>query len=300
MEILGFKLSRNKGTTPSTMKAVVPPSDDGAIDTYKSSGYYGTYLDMDATAKSEQDLIKKYRDMSLNADVDMAIEDIVDAAIANLEEDDPVEIDLEKLKVSDKVKKAIEDEFEYLCNAMEFRFKAHELFRRWYIDGRLFFQKVIDTAKKEEGIKDIRYIDPRKIKKVRHIEKKKDPNTGVETIGNIDEFYVFSEKGFTSSASTNIATGNSSANAKLHKDTITFVPSGLRDEDNNMVLSYLHVGLKPANQLRMMENALVIYRLARAPERRIFYIDVGNLPKIKAEQYIKDIMNRYRNKLVYD
>lgn len=296
MDIFGYKISRKEPAR--TEISIVPPSnEDGAVDTYKASGYYGTYLDLDGGAKTEQDLIKKYRDLSLFADVDMAIEDIVNAAIANLENEDPVRIDLQGVDgVSGSIKKQIEDEFHFLTKSMNFSSRAHEYFRRWYIDGRIYFHKVIDTAKPSEGIKDIRFIDPRKIKKVRNVEKEKDPKTGVELIKKTTEFFVFNEKGMGSVSRSTLPTQG----IKIHKDAIAFVPSGLADLDNNMILSYLHKAIKPANQLRMMENALVIYRLARAPERRIFYIDVGNLPKIKAEQYLKDIMNKYRNKLVYD
>ena len=294
MEIFGYSITRKEPAR--TEKSIVPPSDDGAVDTFKASGYYGTYLDLDGGAKSETELIKKYRDLSLNADVDMAIEDIINAGIANLENDDPVSIDVQKLKVSPTIKKTIIEEFEYLSKKLNLRHKAHDYFRRWYIDGRIYFHKVIDTAKPKQGITDIRYIDPRKIRKVRDVQREKDPKTGVDFIKNVNEYYVFNDKGLGTLRNVTIPTQG----LKITKDAITFVPSGLVDMDSNMVLSYLHKAIKPANQLRMMENALVIYRLSRAPERRVFYIDVGNLPKLKAEQYLKDIMNRYRNKLVYD
>lgn len=294
MEIFGYKISRQEPAR--TEKSIVPPSEDGAIDTLRATGYYGTYLDLDGGAKTELELIKRYRDLSLHADVDMAIEDIVNAAIANLENEEPVKLDLADVKLSDSIKKSIQKEFDFLARKLNLRNKAHDYFRRWYIDGRLYFHKVIDTAAPKDGIKDIRYIDPRKIRKVRNVQKEKDPKTGVEYIKNVEEFFVFSEKGIGTLRNVTVPTQG----LKITKDAICFVPSGMVDMDNNMVLSYLHKAIKPANQLRMMENALVIYRLARAPERRIFYIDVGNLPKLKAEQYLKDIMNRYRNKLVYD
>jgi hypothetical protein len=294
MEIFGYSISRKEPVR--AQKSIVPPSEDGSFDTFKASGYYGTYLDLDGGAKSEAELIKKYRDLSRNADVDMAIEDIINAGIANLENDEPLDIDLQEVKVSVNIKKLISEEFKYLAKKLNLRHKANDYFRRWYIDGRLYFHKVIDTENKKGGITDVRYIDPRKIRKIREIQKEKDPKTGVEFIKAITEYYMFNDKGMGTLRNVTVPTQG----LKIHKDSIAFVPSGLVDMDTNMVLSYLHKAIKPANQLRMMENALVIYRLSRAPERRIFYIDVGNLPKIKAEQYLKDIMNRYRNKLVYD
>lgn len=294
MEIFGYNISRKEPAR--TQKSIVPPTEDGAFDSFKASGYYGTYLDLDGGAKSEAELIKRYRDLSRNADVDMAIEDIVNAGIANLENDEPIELDLQNVELSVNIKKNITQEFKFLAKKMNLRHKAHDYFRRWYIDGRLYFHKVIDTADKKSGITDIRYIDPRKIRKIREIIKEKDPNTGVEFIKGTNEYFLFNDKGMGTLRNTTVPTQG----VKIHKDSIAFIPSGLIDMDSNMVLSYLHKAIKPANQLRMMENALVIYRLSRAPERRIFYIDVGNLPKIKAEQYLKDIMNRYRNKLVYD
>ena len=294
MEIFGYSISRKEPAR--TEKSIVPPSEDGAVDSYKASGYYGTYLDLEGGAKTEVELIKKYRDLSLNADVDMAIEDIINAGISSFESDEPVKLNLQDVAVSDKIKKNIEQEFKFIGRKLNFRNKAHDYFRRWYIDGRLYFHKVIDTSNPKQGITDIRYIDPRKIRKIRDVQKEKDPKTGVEFIKKIEEYYLFNDKGIGTLRNATIPTQG----LRITKDAIAFCPSGLVDMDTNMVLSFLHKAIKPANQLRMMENALVIYRLARAPERRIFYIDVGNLPKIKAEQYLKDIMNRYRNKLVYD
>lgn len=298
MELFGFQIAR-KEKTESQKSFVVPESDEGAIDTYSGSGagYYGTYYNLDTPAKSEAELIKRYRDISAMADVDMAIEDIVNEAIANLDQDPPLSLDLRNIKVSNNIKKEIEQEFNTIIDIMDFNKKAHDIFRRWYIDGRLYYHKVIDTEKPRDGLVDIRYIDPRKIKKVRDIKRKKDPRTGVEFITEVNEYYVFSDQGLTQSK--NVMTPPASA-LRVSKDSVAYVSSGLMDPDTNMVLSYLHKVVKPANQLRMMENALVIYRLARAPERRVFYIDVGNLPKQKAEQYVKDIMARYRNKVVYD
>lgn len=297
MDIFGYEIKRKAPV--QTEKSFVPPSDDGALDTIRAGGYYGTYLDLDGAAKNESELIKRYRDVSLMADVDAAIDDIVNESMANIDDEKPVEIDLSNVKVPTSIKKTIEQEFENVLGILKFNSRAQDFFRRWYIDGRIYFHKVIDTAKPKQGLTDVRYIDPRKISKVRNIEKTKDPATGVEYVKSVDEFFIYNDKGIysTPNMASNVRT---SQGLKITKDAICYVPSGIIDIDNNMVLSYLHKAIKPANQLRMMENALVIYRLARAPERRIFYIDVGNLPKLKAEQYLKDIMNRYRNKLVYD
>ena len=293
-EIFGYNITR-KGPSVSE-KSIVPPAEDGAIDTYKNSGYYGTYLDLDGGTKSEAETIRRYRGLSLQADVDMAIEDIVNAAVANLEEEDPLKLDLDGTKLSENIQTKIQDEFAEISKILNLRHKIHDYFRRWYIDGRIYFHKVIDTEKPKGGITDIRYIDPRKIRKIRNINKERDPKTGVDFIKSIEEYYMFNDKGLAPIRNVTSPTQG----LKILKDAICYAPSGLVDMDSNMVLSYMHKAIKPANQLRMMENALVIYRLARAPERRIFYIDTGNLPKLKAEQYLKDIMNRYRNKMVYD
>ena len=298
MELFGYSIKK-KGEV-QTERSFVPPSDDGALDTIKAGGYYGTYLDLEGVAKNESEQIKRYRETALMADVDSAINDIVNEAIANLDDETPVKLDLNNVKVSASIKKNIEEEFKNIVHMLQFNDRAQDYFRRWYIDGRMYFHKVIDTAKPRQGITDIRYIDPRKIRKVRNVIKEKDIKTGVEFIKRVDEFFVYNEKGISTTSTVNPSASINAQGLQITKDAISFVTSGLFDVDNNMVLSYLHKVIKPANQLRMMENALVIYRLARAPERRIFYIDVGNLPKLKAEQYLKDIMNRYRNKLVYD
>lgn len=303
MELFGieFKKRSKRDTEKETLKSVVTPtSDDGAIDVISGSaaGFYGTHFNMDTPALSEAEEIKRYRDISMMSDVDMAIEDIVNEAIANLDQDPPVSLDLRGVKLSDNIKKKIEDEFQNVCNMMDMQGRAQDYFRRWYVDGRLYFHKVVDTERASEGIKDIRYIDPRKIKKIREIKKEKDKKSGVDVVGAIEEYYAFDEKGIMAqSKNSSVPPSNAT---KLSTESITYVPSGLLDPDSNMVISNLRVALKPANQLRMMENALVIYRLARAPERRVFYVDTGKLPKLKAEQYVKDIMMRYRNKITYD
>jgi len=299
MEIFGYKIS--KSVEPPTEKSFVVPTDDGGTDTIKAGGYYGTYLDLDGTANTEQELIKRYRDIAGMADVDSAIDDIVNDSIANLDDEDPVKINLDNVKLSDRIKKNIQEEFQEIIRVLDFKLRAQDYFRRWYIDGRLFFHKVIDTANPKQGITDVRYIDPRKIKKVREIIKEKEPKSGVDFIKKIDEYFMYNEKGVVNQKSANVNDYSSTSNMlKITKDAICHVPSGLVDQDKNVGLSYLHKAIRPANQLRMMENALVIYRITRAPERRVFYVDVGNLPKIKAEQYLKGIMNQYRNKIVYD
>ena len=296
MNIFGFNISREK--PPETEKSFVAPSDEGGVESIRAGGYYGTYLDLEGVAKNEAELIKRYRDISMMADVDTAIQDIIDDAIANQSDEDPVTLITDNLKVSESVKNQIRDEFENITEMLDFKNRSHDYFRRWYVDGRLYFHKVIDTANPKKGIRDIRYIDPRKITKVKEVHKEKNEQ-GVQFVKNIEEFYLFNDKGLASRPGQYKAETNDSA-LKITKDAITHVPSGLVDQDKNSSLSYLHKAIRPANQLRMMENAVVIYRITRAPERRIFYVDVGNLPTNKAEQYLKDIMDRYRNKLVYD
>lgn len=299
MEIFGYKIT--KSSEPPTEKSFVAPTDDGGADTIKAGGYFGTYLDLDGSANTEQELIRRYRDIAAMADVDTAIDDIVNDAISNLDDEPPVKIDLEDVKLTAAVKKRIEEEFDTILEILQFDLRAQDYFRRWYIDGRLFFHKVIDTRTPNSGLTDIRYIDPRKIKKVREIVREKDPKTNVEFIKSVNEYFLFNERGVIHQKTSMMNDYSTSSNAlKITKDAICHVPSGLVDQDKNIGLSYLHKAIRPANQLRMMENALVIYRITRAPERRVFYVDVGNLPKIKAEQYLKGIMNQYRNKIVYD
>jgi len=297
MEIFGYKVEKSKAAP--TEKSFVPPTDDGGSDVIKAGGYFGTYLDLEGTANTEAELIKKYRDIAFMADVDSAIDDIVNDSISNLDDERPVEINLDNVKLSDPIKKKIQQEFETILDLLEFNLRAQDYYRRWYIDGRIYFHKVIDTAKPKNGITDIRFIDPRKIKKVREIFKEKDEKSGVEFIKKIEEYFVYNERGIVLDKAHTASPG-SAATMKVTRDAICYVPSGLSDQDKNIALSYLHKAIRPANQLRMMENAAVIYRISRAPERRVFYVDVGNLPKLKAEQYLKGIMDQYRNKLVYD
>ena len=290
-ELFGFSFKKQKikERAPSPIQ---PSSEDGATS-YIAGGYYGQYLDLDGNFKTEYDMVKKYRTMAMHPEVDEAIEDIIHEAIVADQNDSPVQVNLDNLEVSDSVKTMIRDEFDYIKNLFGFDSKAHEMFRRWYIDGRMYYHKVIDLDNPADGIKELRYVDPHKIKKVRQITKPKTADEFMKyDFGSSEEYFIYNPKGL----------NNTSANSgiKIAKDAITYVTSGIMDTNRNIVLSYLHKGIKVLNQLRMIEDSLVIYRISRAPERRIFYIDVGNLPKVKAEQYLREVMGRYRNKLVYD
>ena len=290
-ELFGFSFKK-KAVKERAPSPVQPSSEDGATS-YIAGGYYGQYLDLDGNFKTEYDMVKKYREMAMHPEVDSAIEDILHEAIVADQNDSPIEVNLDNLEVSESVKVMIRDEFDYIKNLFGFDSKAHEMFRRWYIDGRLYYHKVIDLDNPADGIKEVRYIDPSKIKKVRQITKPKTADEFMKyDFGSSAEYFVYNPKGL----------NNTSANSgiKIAKDAITYVTSGIMDTNRNIVLSYLHKGIKVLNQLRMIEDSLVIYRISRAPERRIFYIDVGNLPKVKAEQYLREVMGRYRNKLVYD
>ena len=296
LSLFGFTIGReDKQPELKNQSFITPVSDDGT-STVSAGGYFGTYVDIDASARSESELISRYRDISNYPDVDTAIEEIVTEAIAALDSEDPVSLNLDKLELSDSIKKSIQVEFASIISLLDFKDKAHDIFRRWYVDGRLYYQKVINPAQAKKGIQELRYIDPRKIRKVREVKKEKLPS-GVEVIKSIEEFFIYNEKGLSVTPGSD---PNPSNGIKISPDTITFCPSGILDLDRNVVIGYLNKAIKPVNQLKMMADSLVIYRLSRAPERRIFYIDVGNLPKIKAEQYMKDIMARYRNKIIYD
>jgi hypothetical protein len=299
ISLFGYTISKEEEPIKvSRAQDFATPVPDDGVSTVEGGGYFGTYVELDATAKSESELINRYREAAMYVDVSSAIDEITTEAIAALDDEKPVSIILDDLDVPDNIKNTIQKEFDEVIKLLDFNNKAYDIFRRWYVDGRLYYQKVVDLTNPKKGITELRQIDPRKIKKVRNVKKTKDSKTGIETITSIDEFFVYNDKGLTYNA--NFSTTINNGSIKIAPDTITFVPSGINDLDKNIILSYLHKAIKPVNQLKMMEDALVIYRLARAPERRIFYIDVGNLPKIKAEQYLKDIMARYRNKIVYD
>ena len=288
-KLFGFEIKRAKNEDPNKAPSIVPARDeDGAGYITASGSHYGQYINLDGNqAKDNHELIMKYRGVAMHPEVDAAIEDIVNEAITGGEE--PVNLRLDNLKVSASIKKQIREEFDNIANMLNFNELGHDIFRRWYVDGRVYHHLVVEENNLAAGIKDIRPIDSARIRKVKEIKKKKDPKTGASIISKVDEYFIYQEK-----------PGIQSQGVKLSLDSVNYITSGLLDEKRQKVLSYLHKALKPINQLRMMEDSLVIYRLARAPERRIFYIDVGNLPRSKAEQYMKDIMTRYRNKLVYD
>jgi len=296
-ELFGFSITRLKKQADPKQAFTSGQADDGT-QTVNAGGHFGSYLDMEGTAKTEQDLVRRYREIALHPECDMAIEDIVNEAIVANELKDAVRVNLTDLPYGKEVRKKIEDEFIEVLKLMNFNTKGHDIFRRWYVDGRIFYQKIIDRESPKKGITELKYIDPRKIKKIREIRKKR-PDvpmpSSLNSLAVVDEYveyFLYNERGLSGT------TGQSGI--KIAPDTIAFCPSGLIDQNKNMVLSYLHKAIKPVNQLRMIEDSAVIYRIARAPERRIFKIDVGNLPKVKAEQYLRDVMARYRNKLVYD
>ena len=293
-ELFGFTIQRAIKDKGGERTFSTPTPDDGTIDV-AGGGFFGQILDTDGRERSDIDLIRRYRDIAQQSECDTAIEDIVNEGIVSNQNDQSVEISLDRLRYPDKIKRKIRAEFDEVLRLLHFEQRGHDVFRRWYVDGRVFYHKIIDTKNPRKGITELRYIDSTKIRKVRELNKDIDPKTGVEMVDKINEYFVYNEKGLNP-----LTMGAAGLGVKISVDSIAFIPSGLIDGNSGRVLSYLHKAIKPVNQLRMIEDALVIYRISRAPERRIFYIDVGNLPKIKAEQYLKDVMNRYRNKLVYD
>ena len=297
MKLFGFEFQRQVpvDTTPSFAPK---EADDGAV-VVAAGGAYGTYIDLDGTVRTEAELVTKYREMSLQPEIDSAVDEIVNESIS-IDEEDMVDIVLDNLEVTDKIKKVIRDEFKNVLNILNFQSKAYEIYRRWYIDGRMYYHVVIDEKDVKSGIKEVRYIDPRKIRKVREVAKKRVPGGegGEAVVPRVqNEYFIFNDKGFNYGNKT---VGPTTTGMKIAKDSSVYVTSGLTDTQGTMVLSYLHKAIKSINQLRTLEDALVIYRLARAPERRIWYIDVGNLPKMKAEQYVRDIMVKHKNRLIYN
>ena len=288
-ELFGFRFERMKDVGGE--KFTLPAPDDGTVE-IAGGGFFGQVLDTDGRERTEQDLVRRYRDIAQQPECDSAIEDIVNEGIVANEMDQAVSIVLDRLPYPSKIKKKIAEEFDGVLRLLDFDVKGHDIFRRWYVDGRMFYHKVIDKKSPRKGIQELRYIDPSKIKKVREVLREPKDGTSIELIKKVEEYYLYNDKG--------IASQGTSQGIKIAADSISYCPSGVIDQNKGHVLSYLHKAIKPVNQLRMIEDALVIYRISRAPERRIFYIDVGNLPKIKAEQYLKDVMNRYRNKLVYN
>ena len=308
-KLFGFSIEDPNEKKKKGVISPVPPNNEDGADYFLTSGFYGQYVDIEGVFRTEFDVIKRYRDMALHPECDTAIEHVVNEAIVSDSNDSPVEINLDNLNVSDKLKTVIRDEFKGVKDLLQFDKKAHEIFRNWYTDGRLYYHKVIDVQKPDEGIQEIRYIDALKLKLMRVQPKNEKgargaegipvlPYSGEQTIRKdtkIQEFYTYYPQGMAQRYGSVAGKG-----IKIAKDAITYVHSGLVDRNKKITLSYLHKAIKGLNQLRMIEDSLVIYRLSRAPERRIFYIDVGNLPKVKAEQYLRDVMSRYRNKLVYD
>ena len=294
--LFGFTISREaEEVKDTTQQSFTPPSqEDGAL-TITSAAYYGTYVDLDGTAKNEVELISRYREMAMQPEIESAIDDIVNEAICQDDDGKSIAIVLDNLKQPEKIKNAIKAEFDTIIRLFNYNNMAQDVFRRYYVDGRLYYHVIINRDSPQEGIKELRYIDPRKLRKVREIRKQKDERTGAEVVQTVNEYYIFNDKVVTGSSSNYGPVG-----VRITTDSVLSIVSGLMDSRRAVVLSYLHKAIKPLNQLRMIEDATVIYRISRAPERRIFYIDVGNLPKLKAEQYLRDIMVKYKNKLVYD
>jgi hypothetical protein len=291
--LFGFEIKRKKDTSQEKLQSIVPPTDqDGAGYVTAAGAHYGTYVNLGGEDHAKDNLqnIRQYRAVATHPEVDAAIEDIVNESVISGEGESSISLTMDKVEgLSESLKKQINEEFDNVVSMLNFNDLGHDIFRRWYVDGRIYHHLVVDEKNLKLGIQEIRPVDATKIRKVKEVKKKKDPVTGASLIDNVNEFYIYQEK-----------PGGTNQGVKLSTDSISYVTSGLLDVDRKRVVSHLHKALKPINQLRMMEDSLVIYRLARAPERRIFYIDVGNLPRGKAETYMKDIMARYRNKLVYD
>ena len=311
-KLFGFSIEDTQTQSPTVVSPVAPNNEDG-VDHYLTSGFFGSYVDIEGVYRNEFEMIKRYREMALHPEVDSAIEDIVNEAIVSDTNDSPIKIELSNLNASDGIKEKIREEFKYLLELLDFDKKSHEIYRNWYIDGRLYYHKVIDLKKPQEGIQELRYIDAMKMRYVRQQKKKPNDNSNYakSNVDNpmdydfpeIEEYFIYNPKssypvGAMGGQPTSSPTQN--AGVKIARDSISYCTSGLVDRNKGTCLSYLHKAIKSLNQLRMIEDSLVIYRISRAPERRIFYIDVGNLPKVKAEQYLRDVMMRYRNKLVYD
>ena len=300
LKLFGFTLGKKdvvQVESPEQRSFALPTEaiDDGAV-TITSNAYYGTYVDLEGSVRNEIELVTRYREMANHPELEMAIDDIVNEAISHDKSGKSIDIRLDKLKQPESIKKKIIEEFQKISTLLNYGNLADDLFKRWYIDGRIYYHIIVDEKKPKEGIQELRYIDPRKIRKVREIKKGKDPKTGALIIESMAEYYVYNDKGTTTQTYTSAV----NAGLRIAPDAILNVNSGLMDAKNTFVISYLHKAIKPLNQLRMIEDAVVIYRVSRAPERRVFYIDVGNLPKGKAEQYLRDVMIKYKNKIVYD
>ena len=299
--LFGFEIKRKQ--EDAGLPSFTPElKDDGAV-VVAAGGQYGTYIDLDGTVKTEAELVSKYREMAQQPEIDMAIEDIVNDAIVNEDDVKTVEINLDGINIANNVKKAITNEFHNILDLLDFNHYSYDIFRKWYIDGRLYYHVIIDEKNLTDGIKELRYVDPRKIRKVREVAKKRnkdmDPTSAAVMQQTKAEYFIYNDRGFQARAGAQAAMSSTNG-LRIAKDSIVHVTSGLTDRDGTMVLSYLHKAIKPLNQLRALEDATIIYRLSRAPERLVFYVDVGNLPKMKAEQYLRDMMVKYKNRLVYD
>jgi len=290
-DFFGFEINRKKQNQEPVRPSFVPNTDEDGAGVIQAGGHFGAYLDLDGDkAKNEIELIFKYRDVSTQPECDAAIEDIMNEAIVGDHTDTPIRLVLDEVKASDKIKETMQEEFSNILSMYNFNSYGHDIFRRWYVDGRLPYHVIIDDKNPKNGIKELRYIDPTKLRKIKEVEEEKDPKTGANVIKKESEYFLFQD----------VAMGKSNQGIKIHPDSVIYCTSGVLDASRRRILSYLQKAIKPVNQLRMMEDSLVIYRISRAPERRIFYIDVGNLPKGKAEEYLKNIMGQYRNKMVYD
>ena len=300
IKLFGFTLGQKdivQKEKPEQASFALPTQalDDGAV-TITQNAHYGTYVDLEGSVRNELELITRYREMSNHPECDQAITEIVDEAICHDDDGKVVDINLDNLKQPETIKKKITEEFTNILNMLNFSNLADDIFRRWYIDGRVYYHVIVNESNPKEGIQELRYIDPRKIRKVREVQKGRDPKTGADIIKSIAEYYIYNDRGTTTQSFTAAA----NQGLRIAPESVINVNSGMMDAKNTFVISYLHKAIKPLNQLRMIEDAVVIYRISRAPERRVFYIDVGNLPKGKAEQYLRDIMVKYRNKMVYD
>jgi hypothetical protein len=293
-KLFGFDITRStkeKETAPKSFVPAMDSSDEGAI-TVQSSGFFGQYINLENTAKSDVELINRYREMAMHPEVDIAVDDIVSEAIVSDTSNYPIKIDTQHIQQSDAVKKKIAEEFINTLKLIKIKERGYDLFRNWFVDGRIYLHIIIDEKRPKNGIQELRLIDPRKIKKIKEVEKQKDPATGADLVKEVQEYYLYSEKG--------IMGGSTTDGIPITTDAISYVTSGLTEGNKNYTIGHLHKAIKPLNQLKMIEDSVVIYRWTRAPERRVFYIDVGNLPKQKAEQYMNDIMVKHKNKIVYD
>ena len=291
MQLFGFEILKKKDKEFDSIVAPNPQDGSTVVNTgVNAGGYYGMVMDLDGVIKNENDLIRRYREVATYSDCDSAVEDIVSESIVYNEEDQTVTINLDDVEISDTIKKKVRVEFDEILKLLKFQERGHEIFRSWYVDGRIYYHILLDEKNLKQGIVELRYIDPRKIRRIKNVVKSRTPQ-GVEVVKEVQEYYLYNDKGITEQTTQGV---------KLSLDSVVYVPSGFLDANTGMMMSYLHKAIKPTNQLKMIEDSLVIYRISRAPERRIFYVDVGNLPKVKAEQYVNDIMNKFRNKIVYD